>query len=219
MQSQVDRVLASSYQSITSGSRLSRDLVRRGDQVYLDSVSTMTSTLATLLVCACIVTFVSASLEDGFPRPANFADEPTTSYGPDPVLTDSGISVSCDWYGFSNTLYANEITSTCQTILRRALTNSTANPASVLKPYVYYTLMRLIDPATNESYCYQGCFKLDFATPPVSAPPPSYVRGPALAPMLEPVMAPIYFDGPAVAPVGESPYESPYGAPAMSPGN
>lgn len=177
--------------------------------------------IATLFVLACIVSCVAGTLEDGLPRPANFADAPTISYGAEPKLTnDAGAPADCAWYGFSNLLYPESTTSVCQTTLRTALTNETANPATELHPYVYYTLVRLIDPATNESYCYQGCFKWDSAMSPVYAPGPSYFRGPAPAPMYldGPVMAPMYY-GPSMAPLSDSPYTSPGGAPAMSPGN
>lgn len=159
-----------------------------------------------LLVCACIVAGVAASLEDGLPRPANFPDEPSVRYGPVPQLTENGMPVACEWYGFSNTLYEEPITSACQTSLRSALTNETVNPPNALQPFVYYTLMRLIDPATNESYCYQGCFQWEISTGAGPAPAP-YFRGPA--------MAPLSYDGPAMAPYSESPYT----APTMSPGN
>lgn len=170
-----------------------------------------------LLLLGCIAGGVAGGLEDGFPRPLHFADAPTTSYGPYPELRDASMVVAdCDWYGFGNVLFSNAQVRWCLEGMRAALTNATENPPSSLRPFMYYTLSRMIDPANNESYCYQGCFKLDaLSGDPASSPglaPPPYVRGSSLAPLSSPGSSP------AMAPiVADSPSSSSEGSPALSP--
>ncbi|KAG0581492.1 hypothetical protein KC19_4G256600 [Ceratodon purpureus] len=176
----------------------------------------------TLLVLSCIAAGVAATLEDGIPRPNHFADAPTTSYGPYPELVnDDGSNADCDWYGFANLLYPGTAGLSCLDEMRAALTNATENPPSTLKPFLYYTLRRMIDPANNESYCYQGCFNLGFFGAPASSPsyaPGPYVSEPISAPIYSPIPSPYSYEGPAMAPVVvDSPYSSPQGSPALAP--
>ena len=127
--------------------------------------------LAFLVIALCGLSRVSATLEDGIPRPANFPDLPTATYDNTPVLTGvNGLPSDCIWYGFANELYASSTGASCLTALRKALTNATVNPPSTMHPYVYYTLKRLMIASSNSSYCYQGCFNLGSATSPVPAP-------------------------------------------------
>jgi hypothetical protein len=168
----------------------------------------------TVVLLSCIAVGVAASLEDGLPRPDHFADAPTTAYGPYPELPDE---VDCDWYGFANELYPASKGLECLDEMRVALTNATENPASSLQPYLYYTLRRMIDPANNQSYCYQGCFDLGLSGAPASSPayaPAPYVQGPGTSPPIYPPAPPPVALPPVVA---DAPYYSPEGSPALAP--
>lgn len=165
------------------------------------------------VIVSCIVASVAGSDEDGLPRPINFPDAPTTSYGPEPEIKyPDGSLVDCTWYGFANELYDATIGETCLEDLRAALTNATENLA--LEPFVYYFASGPTDSdqETKEPYCYEGCFNMNVgALPPDSgALPPSYFDGPAPAPdcIRGPSLAPYYWPGapPAadIAPAPES---------------
>ncbi|KAG0623465.1 hypothetical protein M758_3G176200 [Ceratodon purpureus] len=190
-----------------------------------------------LVICSSCVFSVAASI-DGRPRPANFPDQPTTTYDQTPALSDAnGLAVDCTWYGFANELYDPATTASCLTVLRLALTNATVNPPAQMKPYIYYTLKRLVDPTNNQSYCYQGCFNLGGslaptpgvvgAAPPVGmdAPPPvtsgvppsSFSPVPSATPDASPPVespAPL---GAAVPPVGDAPASGPSSGLGASP--
>jgi hypothetical protein len=162
---------------------------------------------------------VSATLQDGLPRPKDFLDQPTVTYDATPQLTDSnGLPADCIWYGFANEIFNATTTLSCLLVLRLALMNATVNPPSSMKPYVYYTLQRLVDKATNESYCYEGCFDLGNSPAPspgvVSAPAP-LVSAPAPVTAPSSSLSPV----PSVAsptPLGSTPLSSPSPAPGLS---
>ena len=182
--------------------------------------------LAFLLIGFCVMSRVFGSLQDGLPRPPNFPDLPTVTYDDTPQLDDAnGDPVTCTWYGFANENYEANTGSDCLTVLREALTNATVNPPANLQPYTYYTLKRLIDPATNQSVCYEGCFILG-ASVPGAAPTPLTAASPSplasSAPLgSPPVVAPsvpapgpiIPASTPSESPAAPTPSESPAAAP------
>jgi hypothetical protein len=172
-----------------------------------------------LLILGCVVSGVLCSVEDGLPRPENFPDEPTTTYGPTPQLTGSnGLPSDCQWYGWANSLYDAASGTTCLDILRKALTNATVNPPSSLEPFKYYTIKRLIDPATNQSYCYEGCFiltqspaqsPLGDSLPPFASPPEPLTDAPS--PLGDSLAPTPLGDGLPPAPLGDALPPSPLG--------
>lgn len=169
------------------------------------------------LVISCVVLSVSATQQDGLPRPKGYPDQPTVTYDATPLLTGSnGLPADCIWYGFANEIFPATTTSSCLSVLRLALTNATVNPPSKLKPYTYYTVNRLIDPATNESYCYEGCF--DLANSPAPSPGVAPVPAPSSSLSPEPsVASPTPLSSPSPTPGLSGPASVPVQSPPAPP--
>nr|PNR62969.1 hypothetical protein PHYPA_001394 [Physcomitrium patens]PNR62970.1 hypothetical protein PHYPA_001395 [Physcomitrium patens] len=135
--------------------------------------------LALCLVVGCIIVGISAQRSpDGLPRPENTRFSPDYPFGPTPTVYNNvtGAVIDCDWYGWENILYPTSSVR-CTYLLRAFLTNATLFPPSKREAYVYYYHSKLSDPATEEPYCYQGCFKLSASSSsppsaPASDPPP-----------------------------------------------
>lgn len=129
--------------------------------------------IVVLVVVTCLVTAVAGTLQDGLPRPTNIVDEPFKSHGPLPEAKyPNGTVANCKWYGFRNTMYSERIVTACVNELRTALADSSLE--LILEPFAYYYLAGDVgaDPATDERYCYEGCFDIDSGSHNSPAPSP-----------------------------------------------